>query len=362
MPWLALLRPAALQTHGRLEPDTSRVTPFLSIVIACWNEPENLAATIQSIDDTAEGFPIEIIIVDDGSSRPFDWPSILRSSFHIVPLYNAQRKGHAACRQMGSETAAGEWLLFTDAHMVFEMGWFEAFKIQTQHHDSKTLFGGPYVFSRIEWEREQPRRRPELYHGARFYYWERDGDALDILGYKPRGAPENSPGNWPFEVPCVIGANYFLRRDWFQTIGGLKTFYGWSGMDEFMLSVKTWLFGGSVKIIPDVRLRHVLHPTGRGFTGYGKEMSKTELLYNKLAGAFELFPQYLYDQFLSALPRDGKEQAFQEALAMMAERREQLNAAADYFAHNSTRGHEWLCSRFKLYHPADVRAAQFLAP
>lgn len=335
------------------------MTPFLSIIIACWNEPEHLADTLQSIEDTANGFPIEIIIVDDFSDKLFDWPALSsRNVFPLSGLYNPTRSGHAFCRQRGSEVARGEWLLFTDAHMIFELGWFEAFKIQVPHHNSKTLFCGPYVFSRAEWEAD--RHPPDLFYGARLYYWERTGSALDVIGYKPLGGSPIDP-DWSYEVPGIIGANYFIRKDWFHHIDGLKHFFGWSCMDEFMLSVKTWLFGGSVRIIPDVRLRHILHPTGQGANGYGKTMTKADLIFNKLSGAFQLFSKEIYAAFLSALPRDDKP-AIDLALRRIEGRRPGLEQANAYLTRHAERSHDWLCNRFQILHPGDIGAAQYLAP
>ncbi len=328
----------------------------LSIVIACWNEPENLAGTIQSIEDTAAGLPLEIIIINDGGA-PFHLDAKLSTRLKI--LRNPTRLGHAACRQRGAEAAEGEWLLFTDAHMVFEPHWYEGFEVQTRLADSKTLFCGPYVASRIEWEAGN--HPPDLFWGARLYYWERDGDAIDVLNHKPIVSPPSWEREWSFEVPCVIGANYFIRRDWFETIDGLKHLCGWSGMDEFMLSLKTWLFGGTVKLIPDVRLRHVLHPTGHGTNGYSKQMTRAELLFNKLSAAYQIFPSHIYETFLTALPRKGDdEESFRVALRMISERREGLEQSAFYFRRNIRRDHDWLCSKFQLYHPQDIGAASYM--
>jgi hypothetical protein len=129
-----------------------------------------------------------------------------------------------------------------------------------------------------------------------------------------------------------------------------------------MLSVKTWLFGGSVRIIPDVRLRHVLHPTGQGANGYGKNMSKSDLLFNKLSGAYQIFPSHIYQPFLSALPRDDNKEAFTDALRRITAQRDELERANSYFMRNVERDHDWLCSRFQLFHPADIGAAQYIAP
>jgi glycosyltransferase involved in cell wall biosynthesis len=325
--------------------------PFLSIIIACWNEPENLAGTIRSIEETAVGLPIEIIAIDDGGRVPFDWDSLHKLSDRLTVIHNPVRLGHSACRQAAS-ARAGEWMLFTDAHMVFEPSWFEAFEIQSRINDSRTLFCGPFISSTIEWEKSG--HPPNIFWGARLYYWQRNGDALDVLSYEPIARPPSHVDrDWSFEVPCVIGANYFIRRDWFDIIDGLNNFVGWTAMDEFMLSLKTWLFGGSVRLIPDVRLRHVLHDVVRN-------MPRTQLLFNKLSAAYQIFPSHIYQSFLTALPTRDDPKVFSDALQMVAERRESLEQARFYFSRNIRRNHDWLCSKFDLLHPLDIGAAQYI--
>ena len=300
-----------------------------------------------------------MIVINDGGTVPFDWDSLSKISDRVRVFHTTNRSGHSACRQLASTISTCEWLLFTDAHMEFEPRWFESFAIQTDLHDSKTLFCGPFISTTPEWEREgQP---PNIFWGARLYYWERNGEALDVLSYKPIARPpEIDKVGWSFEVPCVIGANYFIRRDWFEAIDGLKCFYGWSAQDEFMLSLKTWLFGGTVKLIPDVRLRHVMHRTGVGPTGYSKTMQRGELLYNRLSTAYQIFPEHTYRPFLTALPTTGDDDTFELALRMITERREALDAARCYFTRNIRRGHEWLCKKFDLFHPLDLSAAQYM--
>ncbi len=319
-------------------------------MIACWNEPDNLASTIRGIEETAPEAPLDIIAVNDGGpTEPFE--TALRGlSPRLTIIHNPLRLGHSYCRQTAS-ARAGEWMLFTDAHMVFEHGWFKEFEAQTHTNDSKTLFCGPFVSSRIDWERDGI--PPKIFWGARLYYWERTGDALDVLSYKPLDEPAHRD-DWPFEVPCVIGANYFIRRDWFEFIDGLKHFYGWTAQDEFMLSLKTWLFGGAVKLIPGVRLRHVWQSDGRS-------MSRAQLLFNKLSTAYQIFPSDIYQNFLVALPKGEDPEAFTAALQIISMHREALEQARFYFARNIRRNHEWFCSKFNLMHPEDVAAAHFVA-
>lgn len=330
----------------------------VSVVIAHYQEPHNLVATIRSIRETSDIARVEIIVVDDGGFYP-GAPSgkeqpiaDFSTKENIVFVAAPDRMGNAFCRTLGAKHASGDWLLFTDAHMVFEPGWFENF---AEHaHETRTVFCGPYLASRAEWEGKQA---PTVFWGADHYYWRRnlpDGRPWDLLGVFPRKPPSERAGAIePVEVPAVIGANYFVEREWFRNIGGLPCQYGWS-VDEWPLSVKTWLAGGSVKMIPGVRLRHVLHKTGHGADGYGKQMTQDQMLYNKLSVAWQTMTPGQFSRFYSTLPLPTGSPEKKEAARMIDRHSEQLNYWRTFLKTRLYHDVDWLCARFDLEHPDDI--------
>lgn len=337
----------------------------LSVIIAHHQEPQHLVATIRSIRQTAPVENVEIVVVDDGGFYPDHKPgeSVLDFSkkenirFIAIP----DRRGNAFCRTLGSKHADGDWLMFTDAHMVFEPNWFERFcvhataDIEPKAVETPTLFCGPYLSSREEWEGV---REPDVFYGARHYYWERglsDGRAWDILGILPLPEPACTVGLGSWEVPAVIGANYFISKEWFNRIGGLQCQCGWS-VDEWPLSVKTWLAGGAVRIMPDVRVRHILYRTGFGKDGYGKGMTQGQLLFNKLSVAYQTMPLEQYRRFVMNLPLASKSPDLEKALRLMDANQEQLNYWRAYLKTVLKHDTEWLCAKFDLNHPDDIGA------
>jgi hypothetical protein len=80
------------------------------------------------------------------------------------------------------------------------------------------------------------------------------------FSWKDYGKDENEPqalaGKWRTskdvgQIPCVMGACYAFRRDWY--IDGVRSPWsfgtGW-GCDEEILSAATWLRGGTVNLLP----------------------------------------------------------------------------------------------------------------
>lgn len=337
----------------------------LSVIIAHYQEPEHLVATIRSIRQTAPIENVEIVVVDDGGFYPDNKGGHPVADFskkeNIQFIASPSRRGNAFCRTLGAKHATGDWLMFTDAHMVFEPHWFDRFcvhataDIEPKASETTALFCGPYISSREEWEGV---REPDVFYGARHYYWERglsDGRAWDILGVLPLPEPACTVGLGSWEVPAVIGANYFVSKEWFKTIGGLPCQCGWS-VDEWPLSVKTWLAGGSVRIMPDVRLRHILYKSGTGADGYGKGMSQAQLLFNKLSVAYQTMPFEQYRRFTMNLPVSPKSPDLREAFDMLEASREQLNYWRAYLRGVFKHDTEWLCDRFNLNNPDDMAA------
>jgi glycosyltransferase involved in cell wall biosynthesis len=337
------------------------MTPFLSIIIAHRNEPDHLLETIRSIRETSPRDEVEIIVVDDASLPRLDPGAIdpafcsRRTDVETKPINfrvfsSATRRGHAWARDYAAKYAAGPWLMFTDAHMRFEPGWFDNFKIHALVAGGKTLFGAPYLSCR-----DSADNLMATYWGARFnYYGESvmDPGHLELLVNAPlvdRPAPADGAQRTPFEAPSIIGAAYFLTRDWFQHIGGLPCFVHWSGTDEWMLAVKTWLCGGAVLIMPDVRVRHVLYSNR-------KEMNKSQLLFNKLSAAYQVMPEEIYKPFVEAVPLPRDNEILVNAIDMMLARSEQLDYWRRYNLSTFEHDHDWLCAKFDLDHPADFGA------
>lgn len=213
----------------------------LSIVLATLNESD-LPNTIQSIRDTAGDKP-ECIIVDDCSSMPVQSP-------HAKVIHNPMRCGVGPSRHIGALAASGEYLLITDAHVRFEAGWYEE------------------ALRRIE-------GRPRTLHCAHCIGWNSKvsmadstqhffGGTLNVFGPDRSGngkmqvmetiwGPKDRPDD--AEIPCCMGACYFIPRDWFLHLGALRFLRYW-GEDETMLSVKCWLAGGDVRYFDKVRIGH----------------------------------------------------------------------------------------------------------
>ncbi len=320
----------------------------LTIIIPVADDPA-LGDTIRSINATTpKGAPVRIIVVDDASKSAVCGGCLEKGSTVPIKVYrNTTRRGCAASRQFAAERAQTDWLMFTDAHMRFTKGWYEAFcqvieAPANYKHSNCTLYCGTYI----------SRQGADTYApigGSEFFFFReqfRTGNGVRMMEHDP--LPEPNPAPATYEVPCAIGASYFIARDWFTELRGFEGLKGY-GSDEPLLSIKTWLAGGSVRVMRDVRIEHVCQ------AGAASERdSKTLMLYNKLFILQTLFPQWMNDAI--ALMPPCEPDLLQDALFELHQSTALQIAHAEHFKSLFTRTPEDFCRHFSVEAPCATLA------
>jgi glycosyltransferase involved in cell wall biosynthesis len=91
--------------------------PFLSVVIPAYNEAGRIGHSLEAILSYArsKGFPIEITVVDDGSTD--DTVELARRHAGVSVLRNDRNHGKGYSVRHGVLEARGELVLFTDADL-----------------------------------------------------------------------------------------------------------------------------------------------------------------------------------------------------------------------------------------------------
>ncbi len=123
----ALRLARAIPVLETVTPPSPESWPRLSIVIAACNEADTIGPTLQSL--LRQDYPsFEIIVVDDRSTdgTPAVIDALAQLDARIRPLridvLPSGWLGKVHALQRGSERADGDWLLFTDADVLFAPG------------------------------------------------------------------------------------------------------------------------------------------------------------------------------------------------------------------------------------------------
>lgn len=119
--------------------------PQVSVVIPTHDRPEDLRACLESLThQTLRRDEFEVVVVDDGGSRPLDdVVSSFRSRLRIV-LHRQERSGPGAARNTGARYAAARWLAFTDDDCQTDANWLRALIACLENHRG-VIVGGRIV-------------------------------------------------------------------------------------------------------------------------------------------------------------------------------------------------------------------------
>jgi glycosyltransferase involved in cell wall biosynthesis len=265
----------------------------LSIILCSINDQEETLATIQSIRDTAGDEP-EIILVDDcsGTSMARDWRFQNLPNLRLIS--NSLRCGCGPSRHIGALHATGDWLLITDSHMRFTAGWLERF---WEVVSPPVSFGMPpdYKFTifcsaclGLDKDHMDVNAPVSEYYGATFNWHGPDRNianrmqTLECVWIKNGELPQDDLA----EIPAIMGAGYFISKEWFLHLGATRFLRTWGG-DELQLSMKSWLAGGSVRLLRNVRIGHRFPLKGE-LKWFG--VPPGHILFNKIMAAHSLFP------------------------------------------------------------------------
>ena len=309
------------------------MNPPLSVVIASHSD-RDLPNTLASIRATAGDAP-EVIVVDDAGGNP------VTPSHGATVIRNTYRCGVGPSRHIGVLAARGEVVLIVDAHMRFLPGWYDALLNRIALHPDWLICG---VCLGLDAQHLDPNRPVGLYHGGTINVMGPDANSkfaktqvFEATWNKT--APEDNA-----EICAVMGASYAMHRSWFLKIDALRHLRSW-GEDELMLSVKTWLAGGSVRLHHGLRVGHRFRMERERVPF---PIPREDTIHNKLFAIQTLLPAPLAKRLTSALrvnPRYGSYRAGADAGWAEVACEQALNRSL------FTRDFYWLAGKFGLHLP-----------
>jgi glycosyltransferase involved in cell wall biosynthesis len=299
----------------------------LSVIITALNETqEELETTIKTIRNYS--WNVEIIIVDDYSDIP------VKVSDPTVKIYrNPKRVGCAPSRTLGASKASNKYLLFTDSHMVFHPNWYNAFLEYSINQPENAVFCG--VCLGLDNENKDIYKHKGKYSGARLALWEEKENQV----MEGKWIPEKN-GDL-YEISCLMGALYFINREYFNELRGLSELKMW-GSDEPCLSLKVLLSGGKILLAKNIQAGHIFRNTAP----YRTNMSF--LVYNKIRMAKTLLPDDLAQKLIDKLPRDGD---YYEAMRMVENERNIIEECKKYYKSIFSTDIHDICKKFNIQLP-----------
>ncbi|XP_073818867.1 putative polypeptide N-acetylgalactosaminyltransferase 13 isoform X2 [Musca autumnalis] len=228
----------------------------VSVIITYHNESlTTLLTTIFSIyRRTPPQYLQEIILIDDYSEDDSTFKSLTK--FTCPPFNNRtflrihrhrQRWGLIKSRNMGALMARGNYLMFMDSHCEVNQQWLESLLHVMLLSSSSDKVAVSPMLDNIDAETgEYKTTEPSIKGGfdwnLHFHWIARD----NILN------PFTT-----FRSPTFAGGVFLISRNWFFKLKAFNTRLEVWGGESLEFSLKLWLCGGEIHIVPCSRVGHI---------------------------------------------------------------------------------------------------------
>ncbi|CAM4517343.1 unnamed protein product [Lepidochelys olivacea] len=237
-----------------LQQDYDPNLPTASVIICFHDEAwSTLLRTVHSVMDTAPRASLkEIILVDDLSQQGHLKSALSEyiSKLDGVKLIRSNKRlGVIQGRMLGAARATGDVLVFMDSHCECHTGWLEPLLGRLATDRNRIV--SP-VIDVIDWKTFQYHQSVDLQRGG--FDWKLDfhWEPLPEHEEKVRQSAIS-----PIRSPVVPGGVVAMDRHYFQNIGAYDSDMTLWGAENLELSIRAWLCGGSVEILPCSRVGHI---------------------------------------------------------------------------------------------------------
>ncbi|XP_059154046.1 polypeptide N-acetylgalactosaminyltransferase 10-like [Physella acuta] len=224
----------------------------VSIISVFYNERSStLRRTLHSIFKRSPNSLLrEVILVDDASSEdelkePLD--DYVSKHFPKVKIVrNGRREGLIHSRMIGADASTGKYLVFLDSHMEVNYNYLPPL-IEPMVFNSRAI-----VCPMVDFINADTLMVDGLTSRVRSGFdW--------TMAYK-RMPMKPMDETTPHPTPSMVGCAFAITRRWWEELGkydpGLRI---WSA-EQYEISFKSWMCGGSVVDAPCSRIAHLFRP------------------------------------------------------------------------------------------------------
>jgi len=215
----------------------------VSIVIPAKNEPY-LKRTVGNILEQVTG-KVKVFVMLDAW-----WPDMVFSEDpRVVTTHLGEGLGMRGLINAGVRLSQSEFVLKCDAHCSFDKGFDK--KLRNNCDKKTVLVPVRYPLDVDTWDRVEGKK-------YEFQYVRRG----DLKGKNWWDYGNRVDGNRLPDLMTTQGSCWFMRRDWFDFIGGLdEVGFGSMGREAQEVTVNTWLAGGRVALDRNTWYAHWSKPS-----------------------------------------------------------------------------------------------------
>lgn len=264
----------------------------LSVIIPARNEIF-LKRTVHEVLEKS-GPETECIVILDG-----DWPTEpLPQHERLSVIFHAKSIGQRAAINEGVKVSKAQYIMKLDAHCTLDRG-FDKKLIASAQELGREVLQVPlqYNLHAFDWVCPEGHRRYQSPSGPcmecgketirdiiwrkresrKTWAWRFDKD----LHFQYWREYEKKHPEQYVETMCILGACFFMDRNWYWELGGCDEQHGSWGQQGVEMSCKAWLAGGRVICNKKTWFSHMFRTQGGDFSFpypiEGKEQDKARL-------------------------------------------------------------------------------------
>ncbi|XP_007948331.1 inactive polypeptide N-acetylgalactosaminyltransferase-like protein 5 [Orycteropus afer afer] len=228
--------------------------PTASVVICFHNEEFNaLFRTMSSVMNLTPQYILEeIILVDDMSEfddlkEKLDYHlEVFRGKIKLIR--NKKREGLIRSRLIGASHASGDVLVFLDSHSEVNRVWLEPLLFAISKNPKMVVCPVIDVIDNMTLEYTPSPVVRGTFNWKLQFMWD------NIFSYEMEG-PEGPTA--PVRSPAMAGGIFAIDRHYFYEIGQYDKGMNLWGGENLELSLRIWMCGGQLFIIPCSRVGHI---------------------------------------------------------------------------------------------------------
>lgn len=227
--------------------------PAVSIVVPTHNEGDDVLATVDCILRNSAA-NVQLIVVDDGSTDHSAARLQSLAQQGRIELARGDKLGAIGARNLGATMARADIIGFVDAHCYTPKGWLEPL-LETFDRNRDIAALSPVISC-----------TKNLHAKGYGATWVDDELAMHWLPFAERVS----------DVPFIGGAGTFVRKNVFDALSGFDAGIVQWGYEDVELSIRLWLFGHRVAVVPESIIYHKFR------THFRYDLAFSDVLYNKL--------------------------------------------------------------------------------
>ncbi|PAV73429.1 hypothetical protein WR25_04660 [Diploscapter pachys] len=273
----------------------------VSIVIVHHNEALSvlLRMLIGLFENTPAELLKEIIVYDDASEGEHRLDKYLEE-FKQIKGYdklkifrNPERQGLIRAKVLASREASGEILVFLDSHCEVAENWLPPLLQPIKENPKTVTVPVADLINPAHFEYSKSMIARSGFDWSLSFKW-------DYVPWDHFDVEENNYK--PIESPGMPGGLMAVRADFFKELGEYDTGLEIWGGENVELSLKTWMCGGRVLVIPCSRVGHVFRMR-RPYNSKSKVAGGATQLYNSVRVAKVWLDEESLNKFFKARPR-----------------------------------------------------------